>query len=462
MMAPSTSCDRLANEAPKRLAIIGGGPAGLMAAQQALAAGLQVDLFEAKATVGRKFLLAGRGGLNLTHSEPRPAFDARYSRGVRTELDSVGAAPDPVLCAWLDAFGPDAVQAWAQSLGVETFVGSSGRVFPLEMKAAPLLRAWLALLRRQGLRLHARHRWLSAERDASAPAAPWVLHMDTPTGEVSHSADAVLLALGGGSWPQLGSDGAWVPELERLGAQVHPLGPSNCGLNVDSPSQVSGECVGWSDHLVQRHAGQPLKSIALAMADNPERFWRGEAVLTATGLEGPLVYRLGPAWRRRCAQPDRIGPDLWLDLLPDWSLERVQQALSRGRGSRSWSSHLNSTLPLAAPKVALLFEVLGRSLGQPPGTSTAQAVAELAQRIKALPLRVAGPRPLAEAISTDGGVALPQLDAALMLPGQPGLFIAGEMLDWDAPTGGYLLTAALASGWVAGQGAAHWLRAYPL
>ncbi|MEJ7139257.1 NAD(P)/FAD-dependent oxidoreductase [Amphibiibacter pelophylacis] len=445
----------------RRLAIVGGGPAGLMAAQQALAAGLEVDLFEAKATVGRKFLLAGRGGLNLTHSEARPAFDARYSAGEDAH------APVSAVSRWLDALGPQAVQDWAQALGVATFVGSSGRVFPVEMKAAPLLRAWLAALRRAGLRLHPRHRWLGAQRDPAGSDGAWSLRLATPAGEVEHRADALLLALGGGSWPQLGSDGAWWPTLQAMGATLRPLSPSNCGLDVDT-GQPSGP--GWSAHLAQRHAGAALKSIALALPeaqDGPGRFWRGEAVITATGLEGPLVYRLGPQWRRRCAQPGRIGPDLWMDLLPDWSPDRVRQALSRGRGSKSWSSHLQSTLPLTAPKVALLFEILGRDLGRDEGRDggqegSAEAIARLGARIKALPLRVAGPRPLAEAISTEGGVALESLDEALMWPAQPGLFLAGEMLDWDAPTGGYLLTACLASGWVAGEGAARWLADRPV
>lgn len=416
------------------MAIVGGGPAGLMAAEVLTDAGIVVDLYDAMPSVGRKFLLAGIGGLNLTHAEHREAFVARY--GERA----------PEVGRWLDAFGPDDLRAWAAGLGIETFVGSSGRVFPTDMKAAPLLRAWLHRLRARGLRLHMRHRW-NGELAPTGGGTGWQLGFDSPQGAVSVAASAVVLALGGASWRKLGSDGAWWPWLERLGLSLAPLRPANCGFDA----------VPWSTHFRERQAGEPLKSVAAAVgppgpAGEPppdDLSWTlGEAVVTATGIEGSLVYALSAALRD---QLERHGTaTLWLDLLPARSAAWVAKELRHPRGPRSWSTHLKSRLGLHGVKAALLRECLGPDRWTDP--------AAMAHAVKALPLRLQAPRPIDEAISTAGGVCLGPLDPGLMPAGLPGLFCCGEMLDWEAPTGGYLLTACLASGRIAGQGVLHRLR----
>ena len=406
-----------------RVAIVGGGPAGLMAAEALGGADLHVELFDAMASVGRKFLLAGKGGLNLTHSEPRAAFLSRY--GARL------AQLEPLL----DGFGADALRAWAEGLGIETFVGSSGRVFPREMKAAPLLRAWLHRLREAGVRFHVRHRWLGWSPEDDAAGA---LRFATPDGEKRVRADAVILALGGGSWAKLGSDGAWVPLLQQRGIAIAPLRPSNCGFDR-----------GWSDHFSRRFAGHPLKNIAASCRDGEghELHRQGECVVTASGLEGSLIYALSAPLR------DRIETEgsalLRLDLLPAKPLQRVIDEVAYPRGSRSWSSHLQSRVGIGGVKAGLLREVLGAEGYVDP--------LRLAAAIKALPLRLSAPRPLDEAISTAGGVRFEDLDRHLMLRQLPGVFCAGEMLDWEAPTGGYLLTACFASGRAAGLGARNWL-----
>jgi len=401
------------------VAIIGGGPAGLMAAEVARAAGLAVDLFEAKGSVGRKFLIAGKGGLNLTHSEP-PADFARRFRERRHEVSS-----------WLQGFDADALREWARGLGVYTFVGSSGRVFPTDLKAAPLLRGWVRRLREQGVRFHVLHRWRGFADDGA-------LVFDTPDGERRHAAGATVLAMGGGSWPELGSDGAWVAPLAAAGVQVAPLLPANCGFDV-----------GWSEFFSRRFAGAPIKPVRMALApDAGEPAWRqGECVATATGLEGSLVYALSAELRERIARDGEAV--LLLDLAPGRDADRLARDIAAPRNGRSLSEHLRRRLGLEGVKAALLREVLDKPAMDDP--------IRLAAAIKALPLRLVAPRPIAEAISSAGGVTLGQLDEHLMVRERPGLFVAGEMLDWEAPTGGYLLTASFASGRVAGLGAAAWL-----
>lgn len=397
----------------RRLAIIGGGPAGLMAAETAAAAGLEVQLFDAMPSVGRKFLIAGKGGMNITHAEPLADFKRRY--GVR----------ENVISPMLDVFGPLQLREWIHGLGIETFVGTSGRVFPREMKAAPLLRAWLHRLRGQGVHFHVRHRWLgwTAEGD---------LLFATPDGQVTVRADAVILALGGGSWRKLGSDGAWVPLLMARGVSVAPLKPANCGFDV-----------GWSAHFSERFAGQAVKSV-VATVDG--RRQQGEFNITAGGIEGGLVYAMSAALRDSLAagRPAVLS----LDLAPGRSLERLTEDLSRPRGRDSLANHLRRRAGIEGVKAGLLREIC------PFFELTAEA---MATTIKALPLTVVAPRPLDEAISTAGGVCFEALDSHLMLKAQAGLFFAGEMLDWEATTGGYLLTACLASGRAVGEGAVKWL-----
>jgi uncharacterized flavoprotein (TIGR03862 family) len=401
------------------LVIIGGGPAGLMAAETARAQGIDVHLYEAKGSVGRKFLIAGKGGMNLTHSEPRPGFDQRYGE----HAQAIGT--------WLDAFDAEALRTWARGLGIETFVGSSGRVFPNDLKAAPLLRGWVHRLRESGVHFHVHHRWLGWHDDGA-------LRFATPEGERCVHADAVILALGGGSWPQLGSDGAWQPLLAGRGVDVAPLKPSNCGFDI-----------GWSDHLASRYAGTPLKPVVAHWRDasGHGHARQGECVITTTGIEGSLIYALSATLRDAIAKHGHTT--LELDLTPDRTLERLQHDLAKPRGSRSFSEHLRRQTGLGGVKTALLHEVLNKD--QFADTHT------LTRTIKRLPLRLTQARPIAEAISSAGGVRLESLDDALMLTALPGVFCAGEMLDWEAPTGGYLLTACFASGYRSGRGAAAWL-----
>ena len=393
-----------------RVLVIGGGPAGLMAAETLSKAGFAVAVCDAMPSVGRKFLLAGKGGLNLTHSEPMEQFVGRYSH--------------PRAAAWLQALGPREIREWATGLGVDTFVGTSGRVFPSEMKAAPLLRAWLRRLRAGGVDIRQRWRW-EGWTEAGA------LRFSTPEGEQLCSPRAVVLALGGGSWPGLGSNGAWVPWLRGRGLSVPSLQPSNCGFEV-----------AWSPVIRERFAGQPLKSIEILGR-------RGDCVVSQYGLEGSLLYANSPVWREQIA---RSGfAEIQLDLLPDVTLTRLTEKLNRPRGSKSTAKHL-ARAGLEGVKAALLREVLA-------ALSDAQKVAFTA---KHLPLRLLAPRPLEEAISSAGGVAFEELDETLMISRLPGVFCCGEMIDWEAPTGGYLLTACLASGLVAGRGAAQFLAQEPL
>ena len=424
------AADRAADAVADSVAVIGGGPAGLMAAETLAAAGIQVDLYDGMPSVGRKFLLAGKGGLNLTHAEPLDPFVGRFAER--------SALLEPLL----RDFGADELRAWARGLGVETFVGSSKRVFPTDLKAAPLLRAWLHRLRAQGVRFHMRQRWqgFGADRDG----APGMLRFQGPQGDSVVRARATVLALGGASWARLGSDGAWVPALQAEGVDIAPLRPSNCGFDVAG---------GWSEHVRSRFAGEPLKSVALAWtgADGAPRRKPGEFVVTATGIEGSLVYAASAALREQIAQTGAATVEI--DLLPARDLAWVQAELAHPRGPRSLSTHLKSRLALHGVKAGLLYELVPKADVADP--------ARLATWIKALPLTLAAARPIDEAISTAGGVRFEALDAALMLTARPGVFCAGEMLDWEAPTGGYLLTASFATGRAAGQGAADWLRRIP-
>ena len=390
-----------------------------MAAEAALEGGAKIDIFDAMPSVGRKFLLAGKGGLNLTHAEPLEPFLARF-----------GACRDRIAPLLAD-FGPEALRAWARALGVQTFTGSSGRVFPTGMKAAPLLRAWLHRLRAAGVTIHARHRWTGWDGDGA-------LRFSTPRGARALHADAVVLALGGGSWPQLGSDGAWAPLLAARGVAVAPLLPSNCGFDT-----------GWSEHFRARFAGTPVKTVVASFSDRQGRTFRvvGEFIVTETGIEGGLVYALSAPLRDEIAAAG--AATLHLDLAPGRDAARLLEELAHPRGRRSLSSHIQSRTGLMGVKMGLLRELV-------PAAVFADS-ARLAAAIKALPLKLVAARPLAEAISSAGGVAFEALDERLMLRALPGVFCAGEMLDWEAPTGGYLLTACFATGRAAGAGALSWL-----
>ncbi|CAN5193639.1 TIGR03862 family flavoprotein [soil metagenome] len=431
-----------------------------MAAEVLSSAGLQVDLYDAMPSVGRKFLLAGKGGLNLTHSEALPAFVGRY-----------GSRRDAI-APMLNRFGPDDLRAWAAGLGFTTFVGSSGRVFPSDLKAAPLLRAWLHRLRVAGVRFHMRHRWTGW---GTAEAAKQALVFDAPQGEVTVPAEAVLLALGSGSWARLGSDGAWVPLLAQRGVDVAPLVPSNCGFDVArvahagdaSLGSAADSPTGWSDHFRTRFAGQPMKNVAISMlgqtgdlegagveatgdadadadADAAGIVFHqaGEFVVTGTGVEGSLVYAASSFARDAIAARGKAV--IHIDLLPARSAEFVREEVARPRGSRSLSTHLKSRLGIDGVKAGLLHELLPREAFLDPS--------RLALAIKSLPLTLAAARPIDEAISSGGGVRFEALNEGLMLRELPGVFCAGEMLDWEAPTGGYLLTACMASGLVAANG----------
>jgi len=403
-----------------KVAIIGGGPAGLMAAETLSLAGIHVDLYDAMPSVGRKFLMAGKGGMNITHSEATAQFLSRY--GTRQAQ----------IAPLLDTMSPQTLREWIHELGIDTFVGSSGRVFPTDMKAAPLLRAWLHRLREAGVSFHMRHRWTGWDSGK--------LKFNTPDGTTSSEADAVVFALGGGSWARLGSDGAWANVFSEHGIAVSPLKPANCGFHTN-----------WSEHFISRFAGVPLKTIAISMQDEhaASQHKQGECMITEHGIEGSLIYALSAHIRNTIEAKGEAT--VHLDLLPDRPLAQVFADVSHPRGSRSLSSHLQSRLGIKGIKAGLLRELVSAQDYANP--------VKLSHAIKALPLKLSSTRPIDEAISSAGGVDFAGLDAHLMLKAMPGVFCAGEMLDWEAPTGGYLLTACFASGRSAGLGVIDWLKA---
>jgi flavoprotein, HI0933 family/uncharacterized flavoprotein, PP_4765 family len=394
--------------AQKTIAIIGGGPAGLMAAEVLSNGDHRVTVYEAMPTCGRKFLLAGKSGLNITHSEEFERFLTRYGAASGTLSDAI------------KAFTSSDIRSWAAELGTETFVGSSGRVFPTAMKASPLLRAWLKRLEAQGVEIKTRHRWTGFDCNR--------IRFATPAGEIIVQPDATLLALGGASWPRLGSDAAWVPWLKDKGVAINPFRPTNCGFDVD-----------WSESFRERFAGHPVKSV-LTTSDAGSH--QGEFVISRHGIEGSLVYAHSAALRDQLEAEGRAV--LVLDLAPGRTEERLTRDLARQDAKASFSNRLRKGVGLEGVKAALLRELVPAANRLTPE--------ELARTIKALPLAVLRPRPIEEAISSAGGVALDALDDGFMIRTLPGLFVAGEMLDWEAPTGGYLLTACFATGRAAAQG----------
>jgi uncharacterized flavoprotein (TIGR03862 family) len=398
----------------KRIAIIGGGPAGLMAAEILSLAGRAVTIYDSMPTVARKFLLAGKSGLNITHSEDYASFAERYG--------DASARLRPAL----DAFGPAGIRNWAEELGVETFVGSSGRVFPRAMKASPLLRAWLRRLEAQGVKVLTRHRWTGFAEDGHA--------FETPDGAKIVRCDATLLALGGASWPRLGSDGSWMSWLAGRGVGIADFRPANCGFDVD-----------WSEIFRERFAGAPLKSVT---ATSDAGTIPGEFVISQNGIEGSLVYAHSAALRDRLER--QANAALTLDLAPGRTENRLSKDLARQSGKASLSNRLRKGADIDGVKVALLRELAGPTDLADPDS--------LAHLIKALAVPVARPRPIAEAISSAGGVRLESVDNGYMLKALPGVFVAGEMLDWEAPTGGYLLTACFATGRAAARGMDAWLK----
>lgn len=405
----------------QRVVIIGGGPAGLMAAEIISQAGFEVDVYDTMPSVGRKLLLAGIGGLNITHSEDFTTFCQRYDANSQTHLTPL-----------LQQFGAEQLQQWCADLGVETFVGTSGRVFPKEMKAAPLLRAWLARLKQHGVKFHPRHRWLGWQSER-------VLRFQHPHGETVQEYDALVLALGGGSWKKLGSDGAWLPLLQAQQIAVNPLQPSNCGFLCH-----------WSSYISQRFAGAPLKSVALSFTDQDGQCETrmGEMILTERGVEGSLIYAFSA--RLRAMLQAKGQATFTLDLLPHHSLAQISDILRQKPRHKTLSSYLKTRLKLDAAKAALLFETLDKNALNDTGL--------VAYTLKAIPVTVIATTPIDEAISTAGGVCWAALNSVLMLKNLPSVFCAGEMIDWDAPTGGYLLTACFATGLQAGHGVVRWLQ----
>jgi hypothetical protein len=398
----------------KSAAIIGGGPAGLMAAEVISARRIKVDVYDSMPSLGRKFLMAGRSGLNITHSEPFEKFVTRYGKS-RAHIEPM-----------LKQFGPDELQEWAHGSGIETFVGTSGRVFPIGMKASPLLRAWLRRLDASGVEVHLKHKWLGWNEDRS-------LRFSTSEGEIAINADATVLALGGGSWARLGSDGAWVPWLRRAGAEVEALRPSNCGFDV-----------AWSPYFREKFEGHPVKSVVLSFGDFQQR---GEFIITKEGVEGSLIYAASSLLRDEIESNGKAV--MMLDLAPDRTHDWLVERLSRSRGSRSMASHLEKAVNIKGVKAGLLREFVSKE--------DFSSLQPLAHFIKNLPIPLIATRPLDEAISSAGGVTFGSLDEHLMLKSMPGVFCAGEMLDWEAPTGGYLLTACFSSGYAVGQGVLNWL-----
>jgi len=406
--------------APKPdVAVIGAGPAGLMAAEVLANGGASVTIYDAMPSAGRKLLMAGRGGLNLTHSEPLPQFMARYGDAA-ARLSSV-----------ISAFQPDALRAWSEALGQPTFVGSSGRVFPQAFKASPLLRAWLRRLDANGVRLALRHRWAGWNDDGH-------LSFETPQGQVAVKAAATVLALGGASWPRLGSDGHWVDLLRQRGVNIAPLRPANCGFTV-----------AWSDKFSERFAGQPLKNIELRFGSQTVR---GEAMISRDGIEGGAIYALASVLRDEIARAGQAT--LHLAPRPDLDQPRLIERLSKPRGKQSFATYLRKAAGLAPVAIGLLYEAALTAKVDLPRLSSA----DLAARINDVQIRLTGTAGLDRAISAAGGIAFDELDDAFMLRRLPGVFAAGEMLDWEAPTGGYLLQASFATGAAAGRGALAFIR----
>jgi uncharacterized flavoprotein (TIGR03862 family) len=400
------------------VAIIGAGPAGLMAAEVLARSGARVTIYDAMPSAGRKFLMAGRGGLNLTHSEPLPEFLTRY-----------GPA-EPYLAPAIAAFPPNALRAWSEALGQPTFIGSSGRVFPQAFKASPLLRAWLRRLDAMGVRLSLRHRWSGWNDDGH-------LLFQTPHDQHVVDARATVLALGGASWPRLGSDGGWAETLEARGVTISPLRPANCGFTVT-----------WSEIFRNRFEGQPLKGIALSFEPHTVR---GEAMVTRTGIEGGAVYALSADLREAIIATGETT--LHVALRPDLTSVELTARLSAPRGKQSFSNYLRKVAHLSPAGIGLLQEAAIASGVSLPAMSPAT----LADLINAVPIKLNGIAPIARAISTAGGIAFDELDADFMIHSLPGVFAAGEMLDWEAPTGGYLLQASFATGAAAGRGALKWI-----
>lgn len=407
----------------KRVAIIGGGPAGLMAAEVLIRAGASVDVYESMPTLGRKFLRAGLGGLNITHSEPFKTFCSRYGDR-RSQMQP-----------FLDSFPPDALREWVHGLGIETFVGTSGRVFPTEMKAAPLLRTWVHRLRNEGVRFYHNHRWIGFDGDG-------LLCIANRTEEFTIKPDAVILALGGASWPQLGSTGTWVSWLQERGVEIAPWQSANCGFDVN-----------WSAHMREKFVGAPLKAVSLTFTglDGFTETKAGELLIREYGIEGGLIYSFSKNLREYINAHGEAT--FTLDLLPGRSDERVLNELSRPRGSKSMSRYLQKCLGDNALKRTLLYEILSKEQMDDPST--------LANYIKALPITVRRTRPIEEVISSAGGVCFGALDENLMVKALPGIFVAGEMIDWEAPTGGYLLTGCFGTGRWAATGAARWMKRSP-
>ncbi len=391
----------------KKIAIIGGGPAGLMAAEELSRSDVDVTVYEAMPTVARKFLMAGKSGLNITHGEDYARFTTRFG------------ASEARLKSALDAFTPQMLRDWAEGLGQETFVGTSGRVFPKAMKGSPLLRAWLSRLTERGVAVIVRHRWVGL-RDGA-------LLFDTPDGQIEIKPDAVLLALGGASWPRLGSTGEWVQGLREAGVDIADFQPANCGFDV-----------AWSEHFSARFAGEPLKSVVTW--SDAGRF-EGEFVITRHGVEGALIYAHAAALRDSLREGRRTV--LTIDLAPGRSEERIARDLARASSKDSFSNRLRKSVGLSPVKVALLREC---------ASPQEMSASELARLIKGVSLVVSAPRPIAEAISSAGGIRWEGIDQNYMLKSLPGFFVAGEMLDWEATTGGYLLTACFATGKAAARG----------
>lgn len=397
----------------KSITIIGGGPAGLMAAEVLSQHDVKIDIYEAMPSLGRKFLMAGKSGLNLTHSEDYSLFVTRYGDKQHE------------IVKYLADFTPKDLLAFTNELNVKTFVGSSGRIFPIEMKASPMLRAWIHRLKNRGVTFHLSHRWSGWEDQQ------WVF--ETPAGMIKIKSNATILALGGASWPKLGSKGDWVLWLAQAGIIVKPFSPANCGFYVK-----------WSTHFSEKFHGQPVKSVVLSFKDFKQQ---GEFVITKKGVEGSLIYSASAKLRDELISTGQAS--FTLDLAPDTSTEKLTQALGRPRGSTSLSNHIRKTTGIQGVKLGLLYEFLAKDIFENPN--------KLANAIKALPIPLVSPTPLATAISSAGGICFEELDDHLMLRKMPGVFCAGEMLDWEAPTGGYLLSACFAMGRAAGKGVLRWL-----